>query len=141
MRAARSARGSPLLPALLLAVLALPLPGCGQGEREHRVSASGCDLTRGQRVFAKCKICHSAEAGGPHIVGPNLYGVLGRQAGTAAGFRYSAAFQGAEFTWSREKLDRYLQDPAKFVERNWMPFTGLKNTEDRKAIICYLEES
>ena len=130
-----------LLLAPLLGVLALALPGCGQGERGEPVSASGCDLTRGGRVFAKCQICHSAEAGGPHIVGPNLYAVLGRRAGTAASFRYSEPFRGADFTWNREKLDRYLLDPAEFVGGNWMPFTGLKNPDDRRAVICYLEDS
>lgn len=140
MSFARSRRSLPVL-ALLLGLLALAMPGCRQGEQETSARVSGCDLTRGKRVFAKCQICHSAEAGGPHIVGPNLYAVLGRRAGTAAGFKYSEPFRGADFIWNREKLDRYLQDPAKFVERNWMPFTGLKNPEDRQAVICYLEES
>jgi cytochrome c len=125
----------------VLGAVALALPGCTQEQQGASATASGCDLTRGQRIFAKCQICHSAEAGGPHVVGPNLYAVLGRRAGTAAGFKYSEAFRGADFTWSREKLDQYLQDPAAFVERNWMPFTGLKNPEDRQAVVCYLEES
>jgi cytochrome c len=100
-----------------------------------------CDETRGQQVFVKCQPCHSAEAGGPHIVGPNLHGVIGRKAGTAAGFTYSHAFREADFTWDREKLDRYLTDPAAFVDSNWMPFTGLKRSEDRRDIICFLEDN
>jgi cytochrome c len=102
--------------------------------------ATDCDVARGRRVFVKCQPCHTAEAGRAHGVGPNLYGVLGRPAGTADGYRYSHAFQGAGFEWDREKLDRYLQDPAAFVASNWMPFTGLKRGEDRRAVICYLEE-
>jgi cytochrome c2 len=98
-----------------------------------------CDRTHGQQVFVKCQPCHSAEAGGPHVVGPNLHGVIGRKAGTAPGFNYSHAFREAEFTWDREKLDRYLEDPAAFVDSNWMPFTGLKRSEDRQDIICFLE--
>jgi cytochrome c2 len=103
--------------------------------------APSCDLEKGSNVFIKCQPCHSAEAGGPHIVGPNLHGVLGRKAGTAAGYNYSHAFQGADFVWDREKLDRYLTDPAAFVESNWMPFTGLKRPEDRQAVICHLENT
>lgn len=99
-----------------------------------------CDRSRGRQVFVKCQPCHSAEAGGPHIVGPNLNGVIGRRAGTAPGFTYSHAFREAEFTWDREKLDRYLTDPAAFVDSNWMPFTGLKRSEDRQDIICFLED-
>jgi len=109
------------------------------------VSAAGeegrvCDPERGQQVFFKCQPCHSAEAGGPHIVGPNLHGVIGRKAGTAAGYNYSQAFREAAFVWDREKLDQYLTDPAAFVDSNWMPFTGLKRTDDRQAIICFLED-
>ena len=103
--------------------------------------APGCKVEKGRNVFMKCQPCHSAEEGGPHIVGPNLNGVIGRKAGTAAGFNYSHAFKGADFTWDREKLDQYLEEPAKFVESNWMPFTGLKRPEDRQAVICHLENS
>ena len=99
-----------------------------------------CDQTRGRQVFVKCQPCHTAEAGGPHVVGPNLNGVIERKAGTAPGFNYSHAFRDADFTWDREKLDQYLADPAAFVDSNWMPFTGLKRSEDRQDIICFLED-
>ena len=69
-----------------------------------------CDQARGRQVFVKCQVCHTAEAGGPHVVGPNLHRVIGRKAGTAPGFNYSHAFQDADFTWDREKLDLLTMD-------------------------------
>ena len=122
-----------LAPALAGAALAALASSAGDEERI-------CDQARGRQVFVKCQPCHTADAGGPHVVGPNLNGVIGRKAGTAPGFNYSHAFREADFTWDREKLDQYLTDPAKFVDSNWMPFTGLKRSEDRQDIICFLGE-
>jgi cytochrome c2 len=100
---------------------------------------AGCNARRGRNVFMKCQPCHSVEVGGPHVVGPNLHGIMGRKAGTAPGYKYSGVFRQVNFTWERVNLDLYLQDPARFVGDNWMPFTGLKRAEDRQAVICYLE--
>jgi cytochrome c len=122
-------------PAAALAGVALAALVSSAGDETR-----DCDQARGRQVFVKCQPCHTAEPGGPHVVGPNLNGVIGREAGTAPGFTYSHAFREADFTWDREKLDRYLTDPAAFVDSNWMPFTGLKRGEDRQDIICFLEE-
>ena len=129
----RVARVGWLAAALAGAALGAIVSFAGEDER-------ACDPARGRQVFVKCQVCHTADAGGPHVVGPNLHGVIGRKAGTAPGFNYSHAFQDADFTWDREKLDRYLADPAAFVDSNWMPFTGLKRSEDRQDIICFLED-
>ena len=129
----RLAKAGWLAAALAGAGLAALVSSAAEGPRV-------CDPARGRQVFVKCQPCHTADAGGPHVVGPNLHGVIGRKAGTAAGFNYSHAFREAEFTWDLEKLDRYLENPAAFVDSNWMPFTGLKRSEDRQAIICFLED-
>jgi len=100
-----------------------------------------CDLERGRRVFMKCLPCHSAEAGGPHVVGPNLHGIIGRKAGSVPDYKYSGPFRTVDLTWDRLNLDLYLKDPARFVGGNWMPFAGLKRPEDRQAVICILEGS
>jgi cytochrome c len=104
-------------------------------------SVPGCDLESGRRVFFKCIPCHTLEMDGPHGVGPNLHGVIGRKAGRAPGYKYSGPFRQVDLVWSREALDLYLQNPATFVGENWMPFGGLKRPEDRKAVICYVEEA
>ena len=103
--------------------------------------AAACDLERGRRAYMKCLPCHSVEQGGPHVVGPNLYGIIGRKAGSVPDYKYSGPFRSVDLTWERVNLDLYLTDPALFVGGNWMPFTGLKRPEDRQAVICYLEGS
>ncbi len=93
----------------------------------HSLPAAAGDPVRGAREFAKCKACHTLEApdgtavvlGG--LTGPNLYGVIGRRAGTAAGFRrYSPAMQAAGrggLVWSEATLAEYVGDPEGFLRR------------------------
>src|SRR5580658_5902307 len=71
-------------------------------------------------------------------IGPSLFGVIGRHAGSAPGFDYSEAMKVAPVTWTDETLDRYLADPKSVVPGNKMPYQGVKNDERRKEIIAYL---
>lgn len=71
-------------------------------------------------------------------MGPNLFGVVGRKAGSAPGFRYSRALQGVGLTWSRSELDAYLANPSRKVPGNAMPDTPVSAPADRAAIISYL---
>jgi cytochrome c len=87
-------------------------------------------------AYTACAACH-APAGG-HGTGPSLSGVLGRRAGTLAGFRYSRAMRGSGITWDAESLDRYIANPQKVVPGNRMPFAGLEDPGQRAAIVQYL---
>jgi len=94
----------------------------------------------GETVFKKnCAVCHTLEAG-KNKIGPSLAGVVGRKAGSVPGFSYSAANKDSGDTWDEQTLDTYLTDPRKFMPGTKMVFAGLKNTEDRKALIEYLAE-
>lgn len=99
------------------------------------------DPVNGAKVFKKCAVCHTLAAGAPAKVGPNLYGVLGRQAGSSAGFNYSPAMRDAGVTWTQETLMRYLENPKAYVPGNKMPFPGLKNEQDRADVIAYLAQA
>lgn len=73
-------------------------------------------------------------------IGPSLAGVVGRKAGSISGFAYSAANKNSGDTWDEQTLDAYLTDPRKFIPGTKMVFAGLKNPEDRRALIEYLKE-
>ncbi len=102
---------------------------------------AGGDPVKGKKVFAKCKVCHSVKEG-KNKVGPSLYGVFGRTAGTGAGFkRYSPAMKKSGVVWSAETLDKYLAKPKEFIKGNRMSFGGLKKKADRDNVISYLEQA
>lgn len=101
-------------------------------------SAQAQDAAAGEKVFGKCKACHTVEAG-KNRVGPSLHGVVGRKAGSVEGFKYSDAMKNAGIEWTAENLDKYLADPKGFVPGNKMVFVGLKDATERKNVIAYLE--
>ncbi len=102
---------------------------------------AGGDAAKGKKVFAKCKVCHTL-AEGKNKIGPSLYGVFGRKAGTAPGFkRFSPAIKKSGVVWNAETLDKYLAKPRAFIKGNRMPFPGLKKKADRDNLIAYLEKA
>lgn len=93
----------------------------------------------GAQVFARCAICHTNTKGAGNKIGPNLFGVVGRKAGTAPGFSYSPAMAAAGFVWTNERLDRYVMSPQLVVPGNKMPFSGLPSAGQRADLIAYLD--
>ncbi|WP_310496695.1 cytochrome c family protein [Sandarakinorhabdus sp.] len=96
------------------------------------------DAAKGEKVFAQCKACHVAEPG-VNRVGPSLHGVVGRTAGTVAGFKYSIANKSSGVTWAPDVLFTYLEAPQKFMPGTRMAFAGLKKPQDRADVIAYLK--
>lgn len=97
------------------------------------------DLENGKLKFAMCRSCHTVAEGGPNGVGPNLYRVFGRPAGSKPDFKYSDAVKAAGFAWDAEKLDHWLQKPKDFLPGNKMTFVGLPEAKDRIDLIAYLK--
>jgi len=102
---------------------------------ETYVSAN---LENGGRVFRRCQSCHTVDEGGRNMVGPNLHGVFGREAGAAEGFRYSPAMAESGITWTAETMDAYLANPRTYIPRNRMSFAGLRAEDDRRDVIAWL---
>lgn len=95
-------------------------------------------VAHGQRVHAVCISCHNFDAGGPNGTGPNLHDVFGRHAGTHPGFSYSPAMVSFGQVWSYDTLNTYLTSPQSEVRGNKMAFAGIRNTNDRVALIAFL---
>ena len=101
-------------------------------------SALAADLAKGAKVYKKCKVCHSLEEGGKHKIGPNLFGIMGRESGTATGFKYSKAMKEAGITWGVSTLTYYLTKPKDFIPGNKMAFPGLKKAEQIENVIAFI---
>ncbi|MEP0391903.1 MAG: cytochrome c family protein [Erythrobacter sp.] len=137
--------------ALVPAVLALAACGSKQPQddtpsdgaaEEPAVAVTFADLSgdaaSGERVFGQCRACHLVEEG-KNAVGPSLYGVIGRDAGSIEGFRYSDANANIGVTWTPEVMYEYLEAPREFMPGTRMAFPGLKNPQDRADVIAYLD--
>ena len=118
------------------------------------VALAAGDAEKGQKVFNKCKACHSLEAG-KNKVGPSLLGIVGRQAGTVEGYKYSKinlAAGEAGLVWTEEAILEYLPDPNAYLKkhltdngkadqakgRTKMTFK-LKKEQDRLDVIEFLK--
>jgi len=104
------------------------------------VAAEGGDAAEGEFVFGdSCEICHSAEQGGAHKIGPNLFGIVGKTSGMQEGYTYSPAMMGAGIEWTAENLATFLAGPAAMVPGTKMGFPGFQNPADEANLIAYLE--
>nr|WP_294529383.1 c-type cytochrome [uncultured Rhodopila sp.] len=101
-------------------------------------SASAQDAAAGAIVFkTQCAGCHSPLEG-KNVVGPSLFGIVGRQAGQVPGFKYSAANKESGKTWDEATLNAYITNPQAVVPKTIMPYAGLKNDTQRADLIAYL---
>src|SRR3984957_18192141 len=93
-----------------------------------------------QQVFNNaCRTCHTINEG-DNRWGPNLYKIIGRQAGSLPDYNYSSALKGAGFVWDKEKLERFIANPDEVVPGNNMkPYGGLASSDDRTRIVSFLQ--
>ena len=97
------------------------------------------DIANGKVKFTQCAACHTVGEGGPNMTGPNLYGVFGRKAGSAANFSYSDGLKAAGWTWDAAHIDTWITNPRAMIAGTRMSFAGLADPKDRADVIAYLK--
>ena len=103
-------------------------------------SASAQDAGEGEKVFATCKACHQIGEGAKNAIGPELNGVVGRKAGSVAGYNYSDANKNSGITWDESNLAEYLKDPKVKVPGTKMIFAGIKDEKKVQDLIAFLKQ-
>ena len=82
------------------------------------------DPAAGERMWRQCQACHMIVSPEGETIqrgqrtGPNLYGVVGREAGAVEDFRYSPAMVAAGeagLVWDRESFIAYVENPTGFL--------------------------
>lgn len=96
------------------------------------------NIAAGQAAFAICTGCHVAEKGAASTAGPNLYGIIGRKAGSVQDFAYSEALSGANLVWDEAQLNAYIANPLGAVPGTSMVAGAVEDADARAAIIAYL---
>ena len=95
-------------------------------------------IERGEKIAKKCSACHSLNKGGPHKVGPNLYGIIGSNIASKPGYSYSDALSSKGIKWSYEEIFSFLNSPKRYAKGTKMSFAGLRKPEDVADIVAFL---
>jgi cytochrome c len=102
-------------------------------------AALAADPVAGEKIFkTQCSICHAVVAG-ENRIGPTLFGVVGRRAGSVPGFNYTADHKKLGIAWDAATLDKYLTNPRAMVPDTSMVYAGLKDDAERADLVAYLE--
>lgn len=127
------------LPALALALLASPaqlLAEAGAPTRDELIAA---DYPQGRTAFQqRCSACHTLAEDSSNVLGPNLWQMMGRQAGGLEGYAYSPAMAESGVTWTPEALLAFISDPEGFIPGNRMMIPEPVPEADRVAMIAFM---
>jgi cytochrome c len=132
---------SPAKPGFEVVVQEAPTKGGGApaaAEEPIEKLLASATAEKGEAASKKCAACHTFGKGEPNRVGPNLYGVIGRERGSHAGFNYSAGMKAKPGKWTVEDLNAFLQNPKAYIPGTTMSFAGVPRGSERADLITYL---
>lgn len=95
---------------------------------------------RGEKLYKRCRTCHTLNENGANKSGPNLFGIFGATAGQNPKFRYSKTMKESGLVWTDENLAAFLKKPSKFMPGNSMSFAGFRNDDDVTQLLEYLRQ-
>jgi cytochrome c len=104
------------------------------------VSGVAQDAQKGRTVFNICLACHTIGPGAQNKIGPELNGLDGRKAGTAANFDYSDANKNSGIVWNESTFEEYIKNPAAKIPETKMIFPGIKNEQQVKDLWAYISQ-
>ena len=110
-------------------------PAAGQPIENLLASASP---EHGKQIAKQCQICHNLEEGKGPKIGPDLYGVVGRQVASQANFHYTDVLKKKGGTWTFDALNKWIEDPRADVPGTAMTFAGIKSEKQRADVIAFL---
>ena len=98
---------------------------------------AAADAGAGERLWRQCSACHKIEDGA-NGTGPHLFGVVGRDVGSVAGYSYSGNLKAVADVWTPENLNGFLTNPGGYAPGTKMSYRGMGDIEDRANLISYL---
>lgn len=99
-------------------------------------------VVAGAKVFRKCRACHKVGDNARNGVGPKLNGVVGAKVASVEDYSYSSVLEEKAsdgVVWSPDNLSAFLEKPSDWAKGTKMKFSGLRDEEDRQAVIEFLK--
>lgn len=109
-----------------------------EGMPDFATAIPTADVMAGEMIAERCAACHDWTKDGPNKIGPNLWGVVGRDKASHPGFTFSPVMQSSGGDWTYSNLFQFLERPAIVVPGTKMTFAGLPRAQDRINVIAFL---
>jgi len=114
-----------------------------EGKKEQKLAdikvlLASANIGAGENTFKKCTACHSNNKDGAVKIGPPMWGIVGKKAGSHPNYKYSSAMVAYGKNWTVDELNEYLYKPAQYVKGTKMAFAGIEKDQERADLIAYL---